>query len=86
MSRPKGIINRKVNVQSNSSHVTYGDMIANVMPSKGMSYRKEDLFDELKSRFDGNRYKAAGCLGGSSRWKYIKADGPNYVCTRDAHA
>lgn len=84
MSRPKGIINRKVNVQSNSSHLI-GDMIIDIMPSRGMSYRKEDLFDVLKSRFDGNRYKAAGSLGGSSRWKYIKADGPNYVCTRDAH-
>jgi hypothetical protein len=88
MSRPKGIINsnRRVVVQSVAPPVIYDDMIANIMPKKGMSMNKDDLFDELKKKFGGNRHKASGAMGGGVNGGYIELNGTEYTVTRDAVA
>ena len=88
MSRPKGIINsnRRVVVQSVAPPVVYDDVIANVMPKKGMSMNKDELFLELKTKLGGNRHKASGAMGGGVNSGYIELNGMEYTVTRDAVA
>lgn len=85
MIRTTGSTSRNVKAKR-TSLLIYQDMIANVLPKKGMVMSKVDLYEELLRRFGGNRFKAAGSMGGGTAHKYIEFDGTNYSATRNAHA
>ena len=54
---------------------------------KGQEITKEKLMSELKGLNPDDKYKkqkAAGSIGGSVAHDYLKREGNQYVCQRDA--